>query len=667
MTLPDPSAPDIRATEDFGRVQQFFDAVYAPAFGEISNAVTLSASPDGSAIAFAGEVRTAFEGTIPTRLCLADGRGVRRLTDGDAMEQSPQFSPDGSLIAFTSDRATAGVQQLELFDVASGQVRETSPVPGTIEYLRWSPGGDRILLGVAGLGADKSGGEGSGTINREAEEGRPEWLPQVDSGGAEDAWRSAWVHDVATDTVRQISAEGVNVWEAEWSGPDAVVAVVSSRPDEGSWYTADLRTIDVATGALDAVHNSDRQLGWPVATPTGARIAVVQAICSDRWLVAGDAVVIAEGTLSNVDGLGTDITQLHWLDEQRLAFAGLRGLETVVGVHDVDTGRSTELWSSSTTVGEVFYPSVSFLPDGSAAVVHHAYDIYPELGWLRDGKVEVLASLRHPGADHLGGIRGTVETVQWTAPDGWEIQGLLSTPDTPGPHPLVVNVHGGPVWAYRNSWALGGVLTSLLVSRGYAVLHPNPRGSGGRGQEFAEAVFGDMGGADTHDYLSGIDHLVAEGVVDPSRVGVTGGSYGGYMSAWLITQDTRFAAAVPMSPVTNWYSQHHTSNISYFDEIFLKADPHAAGGRYHDRSPVMFADRARTPTLQTAGLEDRCTPPTQATEFHHALLDAGVVSICASYPGEGHGVRTFPAVIDHTTRVVDWFERHMPAQQSPQE
>ena len=662
MTLPDPSSSDIRGTDEFARVQRFFEQVHAPAFGEISNAVTPSAAPDGSAIAFAGEVRTGFEGAVRTRLCLADENGARRLTGGDVLEQSPQFSPDGRFIAFTSDRATAGVQQLELFDVASGEVRQTPAVEGTIEYLFWSPSGGQVLLGVAGLGADKSGGEGSGGINRRSADGQPEWLPQVDSGAAEDAWRSAWVYDVVTDSVRQVSPAGVNVWETVWSGPEALLMVTGGKPDEGAWYTADLRRLDLSSGDLKAVYACDRQLGWPASSPTGARVAVVQAICSDRWLVAGDAVVIQDGAVTSVDSLGADVTHLQWLDDHRLGFSGLRGLETVVGVFDVDSGRSTELWSSETTIGGLRYPSASFLLDGSAAVVHHAYDVCPELGWLRDGKLEVVASLRHAGVDHLAEVAGTATPVQWSAPDGWEIQGILCTPDGVGPHPLVVNVHGGPVWAYRNSWGMSSQLTWLLVSRGYAVLHPNPRGSGGRGQEFAEAVFGDMGGADTHDYLSGIDHLVAEGVVDPDRIGLTGASYGGFMSSWLVTQDQRFAAAVPVAPVTNWYSQHHTSNIPYFDEIFLKAGPHAASGRYHDRSPVMFADRARTPTLNIAGLEDRCTPPTQATEFHHALLESGATSICVSYPGEGHGIRSFPAIIDYSTRLVDWFERYMPVQ-----
>jgi dipeptidyl aminopeptidase/acylaminoacyl peptidase len=132
------------------------------------------------------------------------------------------------------------------------------------------------------------------------------------------------------------------------------------------------------------------------------------------------------------------------------------------------------------------------------------------------------------------------------------------------------------------------------------------------------------------------------------------------MTSWLITQDNRFAAAVSLSPVTDWPSFHWTTNIGVFDRLFLQDEPNNPSARYHGRSPVMFAAQAKTPTLNVAGLRDRCTPATQAVEFHRALLEHGVESELVLYPEEGHGVRQFPAVIDFSTRELEWFERHMP-------
>jgi len=142
---------------------------------------------------------------------------------------------------------------------------------------------------------------------------------------------------------------------------------------------------------------------------------------------------------------------------------------------------------------------------------------------------------------------------------------------------------------------------------------------------------------------------------------VMGGSYGGFMSSWLITQDQRFAAAIPVAPVTNWLSQHLTSNIPYFDTFCLGSRYTDLGGKHYLRSPVQFAHRVRTPTLNICGALDRCTPPGQALEFHSALRENGVESVLVTYPREGHGVRTFPGMIDYAARVVDWFETHLKA------
>ena len=199
-----------------------------------------------------------------------------------------------------------------------------------------------------------------------------------------------------------------------------------------------------------------------------------------------------------------------------------------------------------------------------------------------------------------------------------------------------------------------------LVERGYAIFEPNVRGSTGRGREFAALVVGDMGGGDVGDMLRGLDHLVAEGLADAERVGIMGQSYGGFMACWLPTQDARFKAAVALSPVTNWYSERYGSNLGAWVGDFLDGEPRPSGGQYYERSPVLFASADRTPTLLTAGLLDRATPPDQAIEFHNALVEQGVASDVVVYPGEGHGVHTFPAVIDCTTRIVAWFERHMP-------
>ncbi|HVA33289.1 MAG TPA: alpha/beta fold hydrolase, partial [Candidatus Baltobacteraceae bacterium] len=271
-----------------------------------------------------------------------------------------------------------------------------------------------------------------------------------------------------------------------------------------------------------------------------------------------------------------------------------------------------------------------------------------------------ICDLAHDGTNVVAAAGGRCELVSWTGRDGLEIDGMLVLPAGNGPFPLVINVHGGPVFSFRNQWEMHYYHVPLLAQYGYAVLNPNPRGSRGRGQEFARYVRGDMCGEDTHDILRGIDALIERNVADPKRLAVMGRSYGGYMSSWLVTQTARFAAAISMAPVTDAVSHHFTSNIPEFDRRFWGDSPYASNGMYAARSPVLYADRASTPTLSMAGARDRCTPPTQALEFHRALAENGVTCELVIYPEEGHHVDRLEARADQMTRILLWLERFMP-------
>jgi len=397
---------------------------------------------------------------------------------------------------------------------------------------------------------------------------------------------------------------------------------------------------------------------------------VVEAACSDRLIVAGDLILLdlVAGTRRDVDTAGADVTAVQWIDGTRLGYIGQRHLDSVAGIADAGAGplpetiTAKELAASEQSWASLFYPAGAFTSDCQVVVVRDDYDTPQQIAIVGTGTDKVLASLAHAGTDYLRSVAGSATNVSWSAPDGTTIEGVLCTPAGAGPFPLVLHVHGGPIGAHQRSWMMRDHAVPLLVSRGYAVLLPNPRGSSGRGQGFAAAVVGDMGGADTHDYLSGIDAMIKRGIADPARIGTMGVSYGGFMSAWLVTQDQRFKAAVVGSPVTDWHSFTYTTNIPRWGLWFLdNADPEEIGNQVHTRSPVMHASRARTPTLLTAGAKDRCTPAGQAREFYQALINHGVDSELAIYPGEGHGVSRFPAVTDYLTRLVTWFERYMSA------
>jgi dipeptidyl aminopeptidase/acylaminoacyl peptidase len=654
---------DLRESPLYGEVEEHFRKIYEPGFGRVTEPSDPRSSPDGRWVAFTGSRWEKLEGTPKTRICLAPAEGTstdaKEVSSGPEHDAGPRWSPDGGRLSFVSDRREKGRMQLFALTVEGlGEAEALPEIEGTVEEHAWSPDGSRILVLAAGLHADSAGAEGSGAL--ESEKDLPDWAPKVDSWEDRQVRRRLWLVDVASGAVRALSREDLNVWEADWCGDRAVVAVASDDPGESSWYEASLVQIDAETGEDHVIAKSDVQFGFVAGAPDGARVAAVEAPCSDRQLVSGRAIVIeiATGESRAVEIEDADITWLGWRPDGRLAYASLRRGDTVFGDIDPSTGERTEAWSTSEGVG-AWAPYAAVIGADGFVFVRQGFDRPPEVALVEGGVDRTVASFRHEGHDHARAAIGRAERVTWSAPDGLEIDGYLLTPAGAGPHPLVLQIHGGPVWSYQESFPRASL--SWLVSRGYAVLLPNPRGSTGRGRVFLEAVIGDMGGDDARDDLAGVDALVARGDVDPERIGVTGGSYGGYMSCWLPVLDRRFKAAVAISPVTDYYSQHWNSNIGAWDSWFLGGRPEDGAAQYRERSPVFFADRVTTPTLLTAGTEDRCTPPGQAMELYRALHARGVPVEVAIYPGEGHGVRKFPAYLDLVTRTTAWFERFMPA------
>jgi dipeptidyl aminopeptidase/acylaminoacyl peptidase len=656
---------DIRNTDLYREIEELFTSIYKPGSGLIVDGTDVTASLDGRYGAFTGSRLETIEGPLVNRVCLVDLETgeLEQITHGPNSDRLPRWSPDGKQLAFLSDRAELGNFQLYILQASRfGEAMPAPTVDGTVEYFSWSPSGRYILLGVAGRGADLAGVQGATTTSKTAED-LPSWIPAIDTGDAENLWRRVWVYDTVNDACRVISRRGLNVWESAWCGDEALAAIVSESHSEGAWYSAALALIPVDSGEERRLYQPKDQIGLPAASPSGARLAAVEAVCSDRWVVCGNLLLIDQetGEPRQIDTHGVEVTYLAWRDNDHLLYAGQRAFETVVGEYDFRQNAAITHWASEETTCGEWYPAAWPLGEKACLVMADSYRRPPELAVVRDGELQTIVSLGHAGTEAAVAEAGRIEPVRWTAPDGLEIHGWLVLPEGDGPHPLIMDIHGGPVGASRNRW-LARLRTALaLVRRGYAVLYPNPRGSSTRGQDFARLVKGDMGGADTYDYLSGLDALVERGIADPDRIGVTGISYGGFMSAWLITQDQRFAAAVVVSPATNWYSQHWTSQIPDFDALFLDADPAAPGGRYFERSPIMFADRVKTPTLITAGGLDQSTPPGQALEFHRALLENGATSVLAMYPEAGHGARRFPEVIDSVSRLIDWFQRYMPA------
>lgn len=583
---------------------------------------------------------------------LVEGGTHRRVLPG-SVSGAPAWSPDGTrLVVLAAVGGSPGRPVVLAAD--GGQVARAGDLGGVAERVRWSPDSGRLAVVIAEPGAEISDVWGSGTVGGGPAE---PWRPRVQpaAGGR----RRLVVWDPATG--EQQALTGLNVWEADWLG-DHLVALVSERADEGAWYDARLVLLSTE-GHVTPLHEDERQLEKPAGSPDGRRWSVLRGLASDRDLLAGELLVGRAGEPACVVPTpGVHVTDHRWLSDTTVLVIGHRGLDTVLAVAGVDDGSCTELWSGRATTG-TYQPELGGLAaDGRPVLVLEQHDLPPTLVRVdADGRVVTLLGSAGPGTDHVRSSLGPTRAVTWTAPDGWQMEGLLDLPLRAGPHPLVVHPHGGPVGAYQDGWIGRDPHTTVLVARGYAVLRPNPRGSAGRGADFAEAVRGDMGGLDAQDILSGIEHLVAERLVDPERIGIVGQSYGGYLACWMPVLSDVFRAAVARSPCTDWRSFHLTTNIPEFDELFLDGDVWDDDSQYLTRNPLTHHARITTPILLTAGSRDLATPAHQAEQMHRALAERGVPTALAVYPEEGHGVQQPAALADQCARMVAWFERFMPS------
>ena len=609
--------------------------------------------PSRDLIACTLGLRDSPDDDVRRQVALVAGDGHRPVLPGAFASAWPVWSTDGSRLCVLTAAEEGDLTTAVVLDPDGNEIARAHGLGGEVEAARWSPDARHLALVVADPGAEVSDVWGSGTVAGDAAES---WRPDVYPHDGGRRRLVAW--DVGADDHRTLTA--LNVWEADWYG-DGLVALVSEDADEGAWYSARLVALGL-DGAVSTLFRAEHQLAHPHGSPDGrAWWSVLSGFASDRDLLAGDLVVGRDGAdPAAVDTVGAQVTDQRWVDDRRILFIGHRGLDTVVGTVDVETGVATELWSGRECTG-LYQPDLGGLgADGRPVLVLERSDLPPRLVRLGDHGHDVLLDSARPGSDHVVATTGRTSDLRWHSSDGMAMEGLVTVPDGDGPHPLVVHVHGGPVGAYQDGWIGRDPHTTVLVARGYAVFRPNPRGSAGRGAAFAEAVRHDMGGLDVADVLSGVDRLVADGVADPDRLGLTGQSYGGFMSAWIPCLTDVFRASVARSPCTDWRSQHLTSNIAEFDRLFLEGDPFDPGSQYESRNPLTHHTSCTTPMLLTAGSRDLATPANQAQQMHRALVENGVDSALVIYPEEGHGVQGLPALADQCARMVAWFDRYLP-------
>jgi dipeptidyl aminopeptidase/acylaminoacyl peptidase len=607
-------------------------------------------SPDGSRVAWV-EKREGEPGRLlvsrsrppagPTVVALA---GARKRG-----ENSPAWSPDSSRLAFVSDAGGNGQSEVWIARGEGAGARRLTDVSGYVAKPRWSPDGSAIaFLHVPG------GGGGGPLLPHGARTGV---IQQVIHN------QRIAVVNVETREVRLASPPDLNVYEFDWS-PDgrSFAATAAPGPGDDNWWVAQLYVVDRAAGAARLLYQPTRQIAVPRWSPDGAEVAFIEGLMSDQGANGGDLFIVpvAGGRPRDcAPGRKASPSWLRWLSPREILFTEYQGGGSGISTLDTSSGATTTLWHGAerVTAGS-FSPSFSVARDGvTSALVRQSFQTAPEVWTGRIGSWKQLSRTNTGQSAEWG----QAESLEWRN-DGLDVQGWLIPPKVIEPsrrYPMVVVVHGGPSSVVLPTFPDLQHTTGALMADGYFVFLPNPRGSFGQGEAFTTANVKDFGGGDLRDILAGIDAVLARYPVDPGRLGITGWSYGGYMTMWAVTQTDRFHAAVAGAGIANWQSYYGENLIDTWMIPFFGASVYADPAVYAKSSPITFITHVKTPTLVIVGERDAECPAPQSFEFWHALKTLGVPTQLVVYPGEGHHFSDPSHLKDRVERTLAWFDRYL--------
>lgn len=610
-------------------------------------------SPDGKQVAW---VEITKQGSA-IFVSASTGGTPRRVTAGGQSESAVAWSPDSKQMVFLSDAATPGQAQLYAVTAAAGSPRKLTSVKGFLASPGWSPDGKTIAFlftenaerAAGPLVAEKAQ---TGVIKEAVTEQR---LALIDAVGGK---------------LRQISPADMYVYEYAWS-PDSKSFVTTAAHGNGdnNWYIAQIYTIPAAGGDMKSIYTPpiDSQIAVPAWSPDGKTVAFISGIMSDEGAVGGDIFTVSAdgGAAKNItQGMKASASWLTWRSGGKIIFG--EDVDGESGIATVDPASGT-ISTLTRGPGELnadgWGTAVSLATDGkTAAVIRQSLAHPPEI-WA--GPINEWKQITSRNAA-LKPAWGEAKSVHWQN-DGFNLQGWLLYPanfdstknDPAKKYPMVVLVHGGPSSMQHSAWPGTRSFGVALSAAGYFVFMPNPRGSYGQGEAFTRANVKDFGYGDFRDIMTGVDQALKQAPIDEHRLGITGWSYGGYMTMWAVTQTNRFAAAVAGAGLANLQSYYGENQIDKWMVPFFGASVYDDPQVYAKSSPITFIKNVKTPTLVLVGDSDGECPTPQSYEFWHALKTLGTETELVVYKNEGHMFADPAHQQDVIKRVAAWFNQKL--------
>ena len=624
-------------------------------------------SPDGDWVAYTVRTADLVKDKRITHIWMAnwDGRRTLQLTQSEHSEHTPRWSPDGKYLSFLTARGDdEEPEQVWLLDRAGGEASPLTGFNGEVVDYAWSPDGQKLALIVADEDPHrKKKGEEDKTppsivIDRY-------YFKEDKTGYLGNERQHLYVFDVASRKAEILTPGAYDEGWPAWSPDGKQIAFFSKRgtdPDRSDQFG--LYAIAAQPGASPRLltnfqgdSGDSSSMAPPSWRPDGRELAFV---------AAGDPKLIYYSThhlaVVSADG-GAPRILTHLLDRNVMSPVwASNGRAIYFLVEDDGNQHLARIETGSNTIDRIVdgrreTTAFDLGGKGRIAVLDGIVEAPEAVYALEERRYRRLT---HHNDEWLGSVKlGAMEEISFDSKDGTRINGFIVKPPDYRPgrrYPTILWIHGGPVSQYANAFSMSW---QIFAANGYVVLGANPRGSSGRGEKFATAIYADWGNKDTEDVLAAVDYAVKQGIADPDRLGVGGWSYGGILTNFVISKDTRFKSATSGASISNVLAGYGTGMYVREYEAELGTPWKNLDVWLHNSYPFLHADRIKTPTLFQCGAADFNVPLLNSEQMYQALRSLGVETQLVIYPGQFHGLTKPSYLRERMQRYLDWHGKYL--------